>query len=199
MDHKRTLYNPEGIPPYTRTVLKTLLSRLDGRNIVVFDLETNGLEGSASVLSFSATKFLYDPVIRELVQIESCDRYYFCREPENPRAIAVNGLTRDVLAGFRGGAGYPEHFDEDYTIVEFFRNTGLAVAHNVDFDRKFMKVFPELTRLPYYCTMKGFGRYIKLHKLARDCGAHVDTARLHDGRYDTELAAVIFKYMVRTL
>ena len=197
MDSRKTVFRPDGIPPYTRTLLDRLLERLDGRNIVVFDLETNGLEGSASVLSFSALKFRCDPATRELEEIEAKNRYYYCRERENPRAIAVNGLTREVIEKLRDGAEYPKYFGRDGEIVEFFRNTGAAVAHNVDFDRKFLKVFPELNGMPYYCTMKGFGRYIKLHELARSCGIHVDTSRLHEGRYDTELAGGIFKWMIR--
>ncbi|MFW5768700.1 MAG: hypothetical protein ACOCYA_01470 [Spirochaetota bacterium] len=197
MDLRKTTFKPGGIPPYTRTLLEQLLSRLDGRDVVVFDLETNGLESFASVLSFSALKFRYDPADRTLEEVEERNRYYYCRERENPRAIAVNGLTREVLERLRGGAEYPEYFDRDGEIVEFFRNTGVAVAHNVDFDRKFLRVFPALKGMPFYCTMKGFGRYIKLHELARACGIHVDTARLHEGRYDTELAGGIFKRMIR--
>jgi DNA polymerase III epsilon subunit-like protein len=185
------------MPPYTRAVLEKLLDRLEGRNVVVFDLETNGLKGSSSVLSFSALKFRFDPATRELEEIDVKNRYYYCRERENPRAIAVNGLTRELLERLRDGAAYPEYFDSDREIVEFFRDTGIAVAHNVDFDRRFLSVFPELIRLPYYCTMKGFGRYIKLHELARACGIPVDTARLHDGSYDTRLAAEIFRHMLR--
>jgi DNA polymerase III epsilon subunit-like protein len=197
MDFRKTTFTSGGIPPYTRTLLEQLLAGLDGRDVVVFDLETNGFESFASVLSFSALKFRYDPLTRELEEIEAKNRYYYCRERENPRAIAVNGLTRPVLAKYREGAGYPEYFDRDGEIVEFFRDTGMAVAHNVDFDRKFLRVFPELIRLPYYCTMKGSGRYIKLHELARTCGINVDTARLHESRYDTELAGGIFKRMIR--
>jgi len=169
---------------------------LGDRSIVVFDVETNGLHRRSSVLSFSALKLRLDTDRRKFHRVDEMERFYHCREPENPKAIAVNGLHRRVIDIKRDGAVYPLHFDQDREIPDFFHDAGLAAAHNVDFDRAFLGVFPELRNLPYFCTMKSQGRFVKLHQAARMQGIPVDSSRLHGSTYDTHLAAELLKKLI---
>jgi len=68
----------------------------------------------------------------------------------------------------RAGESYPHYFKDDVEVPRYFSGAGLLVAHNVDFDRQFLSVFSELHDLTYFCTMKVYGRYRKLHELARE-------------------------------
>ena len=86
------------------------------KKIVFFDLETNGLQDS-SVLSVSAFKYSIDTETLKLKFLDKFTRYYYPTEEYNARAIAVNGLSEDVVEELRGEADYPEFFCEDSSIV----------------------------------------------------------------------------------
>ena len=68
------------------------------KNIVFFDVETNGKVGS-SVLSISAIKVNFNGEIQKWEKVGEYDRFYFRNPGEaiNMGAINVNGLTDDVL------------------------------------------------------------------------------------------------------
>lgn len=185
---------------YSLQTLKTYLASLDDRTIVVFDVETNGLKRYHSVLSIAAIKYRFSKDgTAPLTEIDNLIRYYYAREPENRSAIAVNGLTASVIAERRGGAAYPEHFDQDREVVAFFQDAGIVVAHNVEFDKMFLSVFPQFPELHYFCTMKGFGGYIKLYDLAVREKVLVDVNKLHDSSYDARLAGKLFEKLVSTV
>ena len=182
---------------YSAAHLGSQLRKLRNRPIVVFDVETNGLSPRSSVLSISAMKYSFEEKTKSLQLIAQFERYYFSLETPNRRALAVNGLYEEVIKQRRGTAAYPYYFQDDEDVPSFFADAGLLVAHNVDFDRQFLVVFPELQNLGYFCTMKAYGRYRKLHELARSEGMRVDESRLHESSYDCELAAFLLERIIQ--
>ena len=77
------------------------------KNIIFFDVETNGFQGS-SVLSMSAIKVNYNSENSEKERnrwkkVSEFNRFYFRNEGEelNEGAINVNGLTDDVILSER--------------------------------------------------------------------------------------------------
>lgn len=163
---------------------------------MVLDLETNGLSSRYSVLSVTAEKYLCSSP--ELEQIGRFHRFYFPREPENPDAIRVNGLTRERLRQEREGKGWPAYFDEDYEFLEFCRGIDLVVGHNIHFDLKFL---PFLNGVDWFCTMKSHttGKFPSLERLARTYGIPVMKERLHQGDYDVALTVEIFRRILQDL
>lgn len=163
---------------------------------MVFDLETNGLDSSSSVLSCTAEK--YDALEGLLTGREFFHRYYFSREPENPSAIRVNGLTRIVLEEKRRGRNWPEFFRDDWDFIGFCRDAELIVAHNVEFDFSFC---PFLHGKELFCTMKSHaaGKYPRLGDLARRYGLAVAEGDLHAGEYDVSLTTAIFREILRDI
>lgn len=164
--------------------------------VLVLDLETNGLGSRYSVLSVTAEKYLYSHP--ELERIGRFHRFYFSREPENPDAIRVNGLTRERIQQEREGKGWPAYFDEDYEFVEFCLGIDLVVGHNIHFDLKFL---PFLQGVDWFCTMKSHttGKFPSLEKLAKRYGIPVLKERLHQGDYDVALTAAIFQRILQDL
>ncbi len=206
---------------YQKTELPRVLRELNGRPVVVFDLETNGLSNRNSVLSCSAFKFSVDgknttpdtdtdtdnkvsqgkshpftfPAAGPLKLIDRFERYYFSLEPENYDAIRVNGLSTDVIKQKREYQDWPLYFSEDAEFIDFLKDAGLFIAHNIDFDAQFV---PFLYDKPLFCTMKSNapGKYPKLSELARKFNINVDTHQLHGSSYDTYITALVFNKMV---
>lgn len=177
----------------------------------IFDVETNGLHpGRYSVLSFSAlhVQTWRSNGQRHIHVLEEFDRYYYPREPYNPHAIRVNGLTQDVISERRERTDnhYPLHFSEDQDVPAFCRQADLAVCHNVPFDAKFLKIahgheFPRA-----FCTMRTFTEYcaiphpyygVKWPKLEEAvqiiCGR--DDFSFHDSLADCHAVLEILKVM----
>ena len=63
-------------------------------------------------MSVSAFKYSIDTETLKLNLLDKFTRYYSIEE-YNARAIAVNGLSEDVVEELRGEADYPEFFCED--------------------------------------------------------------------------------------
>ncbi len=205
---------------YKKTELPQALRELNGRPVVVFDLETNGLSNRNSVLSCSAFKFSIKsahtsrplqeaneeaaaearisylfPSTGPLELIGHFERYYFSEEPENFEAIRINGLSEHVIRQKREHQDWPHYFSEDEEFIDFLRDAGLFIAHNVDFDTQFV---PFLYDKPLFCTMKSnaVGKYPKLSELARRYSIDFDTGQLHGSSYDTFITALVFNKMV---
>ncbi len=201
---------------YKKSELPQALRELDGRPVVVFDLETNGLSNRNSVLSCSAFKFSIKssnasqppaeaaaeartmylfPSNGPLELIGRFERYYFSEEPENFEAIRVNGLSEHVIRQRREHQDWPNYFSEDEEFIEFLKDAGLFVAHNIDFDAQFV---PFLYDKPLFCTMKSntAGKYPKLSELARRYSIDIDSGQLHGSSYDTFITALVFNKMV---
>ncbi|MFW5710863.1 MAG: hypothetical protein ACOC2R_05700 [Spirochaetota bacterium] len=201
---------------YKKADLPQALRELNGRPVVVFDLETNGLSNRNSVLSCSAFKFSIKsanssrprrgaaaeartsylfPDSGPLKLIGRFERYYFSEEPENFEAIRINGLSEQVIRQKRELQDWPKYFSEDEEFIAFIKDAGLFIAHNIDFDAQFV---PFLYDKPLFCTMKSnaAGKYPKLSELARRYSIDIDTSQLHGSSYDTFVTALVFNKMV---
>jgi DNA polymerase III subunit epsilon len=175
--------------------------------IIVFDLETNGLKGSDSVLSCSAIKLEIDPSTCEVNELEHFSRYYFPVERYNPRAIAVNGLTKEAIADCRGDCDYPPHFIHDDGFIKFCEGVNRYVAHNISFDSRFV---PHISRKKRFCTMmenmdivavqyleyKNQWKWPTLSETATYYGVTYEGDELHKSINDTRITASIFKKML---
>jgi len=178
--------------------------------IVVFDLETNGLNSRSSVLSCSALKLRYqgdtgssgntvpDLISGPLREIDAFERYYFSLEPENLSAIRINGLSVNVITEKRAGHDWPPYFRDDRAFESFCLDADLIVAHNIEFDIQFV---PFLADRDLFCTMKSntIRKYPKLSELAAAFRIDVDLNKLHQSAYDTALTALVFEHMVRKI
>ncbi len=164
--------------------------------VMVFDLETNGLYPADSVLSCTAEKYALEA--GALRKIGFFNRFYHPREAENPGAVRVNGLTRDVISRKREGKDWPEHFLDDWDFIGFCRDVSMVAAHNLEFDIQFC---PFLTGKEKFCTMKshGAGKYPRLSELARRYGIEADSGSLHSGEYDTALASEVLRKILEDL
>jgi DNA polymerase-3 subunit epsilon len=165
--------------------------------VIVFDLETTGLDRQDSVLSCTAIKYAYTASGTNLGELERFDRYYFSVEAENPEAIRINGLTRDVIRGRRAGKTWPEYFRDETGFQDFCRGADLFVAHNIQFDAKFVSCVPRGKR---FCTMRQntrhFGKYPKLSELASYFNIPYESGKLHGSAYDAEITGKIFEKMI---
>jgi len=184
---------------YTKEELLPLMQKHRLEPVIVFDLETNGLNRGSSVLSCSAVKLLFDASAsgdnQPFRQIDSFERYYFSVEAENLSAIRVNGLSANVLTERREGHDWPPYFRDDRDFAAFCTDAGLLVAHNIDFDIQFV---PYLSHIDQFCTMKSntVAKYPRLSELALTYGIRFNSSQLHQSRYDTDLTAAIFQKMV---
>lgn len=175
--------------------------------IIVFDVETNGLNSECSVLSCSAIKYEIHPSTYEMTELGRFNRYYYPRESFNPQAIAVNGLTKEVLAEKRLGVDYPEHFHLDNAFEIFSSDAKRFIAHNISFDTQFIPFIANKKKL---CTMKtnmdivaaGYlqwkreWKWPKLSETAVHYGIPFNESELHNSMTDTEITAQIFFKML---
>ena len=180
-------------------------------NIIFWDTETNGLEKHHSVLSISALKcfFIVEDQKMSSTIIERYERFYFRKPGEaiGEEAIAVNGLTDDIIASQRNGADYPENFCND---IEPFRlfcgDTRHFVGHNIFYDKQYINFW-----LPnMFCTMKsniailrlkrsnGKIKYPSLAETAKFYGVEANADKLHGSMYDSYIAYQVFVKMLET-
>jgi DNA polymerase-3 subunit epsilon len=173
--------------------------------VIFFDVETNGLNSRCSVLSMAALKCLYNGSDIDTIE-DRFFRYYFRQPGEAPDrgALAVNGLTDDVIARKREGAVYPEYFKDDMNNYKSFcSGVNHYVGHNIRFDRQFLS-FPLKHS---FCTMientgiinlmrRGRKKWPRLSETARFYQITVSDAALHDSAYDIMLTYEIFKKML---
>ncbi|MDR0732045.1 MAG: hypothetical protein LBF63_10285 [Treponema sp.] len=174
------------------------------RPVVFFDVETNGLSGSSSVLSIAALKAVFDGNDIDATG-EIFSRFYYRKpgEKENREALNVNGLTDAVIRGKRGKAQYPEHFHLDGDFAAFCAGVHHYVGHNIAFDRKFipfplrhcfctMKENTNIIKIQRYC---GGFKYPRLGEAADYYGLAPESGKLHGSDYDTRLTYEIFRKM----
>lgn len=172
--------------------------------LIIFDTETNGFKGS-SVLSISAVKVAVDNDKFEIVDTYS--RYYFRNSGEafNPHAIAVNGLSDDIIVGKRMFTDYSKYFKDDIdSFLVFCDGTKHFVGHNIELDMSFLSSMGAHT----FCTMKANQNILKLKSTYKDSykypklieaakfyGVELLEANLHDSKYDVEVTFGVFKKM----
>lgn len=175
------------------------------KTIVAFDTETNGFKPTNSVLSISAMKIKVNTETKEMEKIDEFNRFYFCIEEENEKAIAVNGLTAFKIRQERENqkAKYaPFYKDDKDSFKEFCEGVDLMVAHNYDFDSKFIDF-----KIKSFCTMKEGSElyknanpletgWLKLKALADFFKVKFEEDNLHGSQYDTLiLSRVLFKML----
>ncbi|MBP6063293.1 MAG: hypothetical protein KA493_04480 [Fusobacteriaceae bacterium] len=166
------------------------------REIIVFDFETNGFNGT-SVLSLSAIKALVLP--NGIQEIDRFNRFYYRTPGEfvNPAAINVNGLDESTICKLRGEADYPKHYIDDIeSFIEFCGDTDHFIAHNFSFDKDFLG----FEALVYFCTFIeskniNIGKFNKLSDLAAYYNIDVNPDFLHNSMYDVEILFDIVKAM----
>ena len=176
------------------------------REIIIFDLETNGIR-DCSVLSISAIKLEVDIENLNVREIGKFDRYYYRNPGEkiNFGAIRVNGLTDENISILRKDKNYSKYFEEDYDFEDFCDGVKHFVAHNISFDSQFLKI-PYMRK---FCTMNEnvenlkiegkYGKYKwpKLNETAKYYGIEVDELSTHRSDYDTYLCKEIFVKMLK--
>lgn len=177
------------------------------KKIIFFDVETNGVNETDSVLSMSALKASFDTETFKFEKIDVFDRFYFRNigEEINYDAIKVNGLTDDEIEKRRNGATYPRTFKEDLNnFFDFCEGSKHFIAHNIRFDRKFLPFKLEyqfdsmlenvnILKIP---SNNNFSQYKwpKLSECADFYGIDLDENELHNSMYDVLIMArVIFK------
>jgi DNA polymerase-3 subunit epsilon len=174
--------------------------------VIVFDVETNGLNHESSILSCSAIKFEYDPSTNKFKECDIFNRYYYPIEPYNLNAISINGLTKEVIDERRGEANYPKYFTEDNAFETFCNGVSRIVAHNISFDVQFV---PFMKNKKKFCTMmtnmdivavqyferKKEWKWPKLSETACYYGLSFSNSELHNSMYDVDITSKVFLKM----
>lgn len=162
------------------------------------------MKAESSVLSISAKKIEVDTKLISMKDIGNYNRFYFINEneEENEKALQVNGLTKEVLVKKRKDCTYPKYYKEDKKSFELFcKNVDLIIAHNYDFDSKFIDF-----KIKNYCTMKDKSslyleknnttKWIKLKDLAEFFDVPLNENNLHGSEYDVLiLSRILFRML----
>lgn len=178
--------------------------------ILFFDTETTGLmPGRIIQLSY----------VMQSEEGVRAKNFYFYVDYIEPSAMAVHGLTPEMLFELSSGHSFSTEIDEIY---DDFLSADLVVSHNFAFDLKFMiaeflyqdrqfryreslctmKYFTDVMRLPRK-SGRGF-KYPKLSELAEyldiypydisreNINLFGDIGKSHDARYDTTTVYLAF-------
>lgn len=176
--------------------------------LIFFDTETNGLSSDNSVLSITATKAQIDRDTFEIEVLEEFTRYYFSVEPYNNGAVSVNGLTYANVLELRrnSNSNYANYFKDDTEDLEkFFGDAKHFIAHNIDFDSKFIKreldyklctMKLNTSKVGIYNPYKGNFKWPKLLQTAKHYGISINKEKLHMSSYDVELTIEVFRKMI---
>jgi len=178
------------------------------RNIIFFDVETNGKIGS-SVLSISAIKVNYNFEKKEWTKVSEYNRFYFRNEgePIDFGAVNVHGLTDEVISSKRQDTNYPSTFKEDVDAFFLYcQDTNHFVAHNIKFDRSFIP-FPLKNQFDTMLTNidivkvngSSYGNYKwpKLMECANYYNIPFEESQLHGSYYDVLIMFRIFFKMMK--
>lgn len=127
----------------------------DEYEIVVLDLETSGLDVEDSeIIEIGLLSASYSPSTNTITSINRVDNFYEQpSEPISETITKVTGITNEMLEGKR---------IDNQTILKWFANDPLVIAHNAKFDRGFFdKRFnvPELQNLRWACSIKDVDWY----------------------------------------
>lgn len=156
-----------------------------GTTTAILDFETNGFFGS-SVLSISVRKN----------DGQTMSRYYYPVEAYNEKAIAINGLTEEVITEKRNEATYPKYFNEDLEVISLFEDVKTLVAHNIEFDYSFLPSAVKEMDLEIFCTMKSqthkFHKNMSLKDTAEFYEIEFDSSLAHGSDYDTFICEAIY-------
>lgn len=181
--------------------------------ILIFDTETGGLDAyNSDILQLS-----YQIIDYATQKIEKAVDKFFPWPEDKSRvslgAIQVNGLTEEYLS--------TKVLSDRYDAIEEFYDDmdecDLIVAHNGDFDKRFinataerealyrsgswkpmidtMKTTTELCQLPPHTGHTGY-KWPKLIELAEFLKIRTDDINLHDSSADVELTKRCFLYLL---
>ena len=181
--------------------------------ILVFDTETSGLNPQWNVI----LQLSYQIVDSDSWATKKTVNHYFAWPEDGSRvtqeAINVNGLTEEVLAS-KQLSSRKKAFEE---FVADKDSCDLLVAHNLEFDKKFIiascreenvkyansgwsKSYDTMKRTTNYCQIpKDWGsgyKWPKLTELADCLGIDYSHISLHDSSSDVELTKQCFKKIV---
>lgn len=179
------------------------------KEIVIFDVESNGMKGS-SVLSISAIKLRVDDNLETWEKLGEYNRFYFRNPGEeiNYGAVNVNGLTDEVIREKRSAKIYPMHFLEDIrSFEEFCSGVEHFVAHNIKFDESFIpfklvKKFDtmienvDIVRVSWNSKTNSY-KWPKLIECANYYKVPFDDANFHESLYDVYITGRILYRMSR--
>ena len=130
---------------------------------IIFDVETTGLnacENQIAQLSYI--------IIDEEFNIEKAKNFYFTVDYMEPRASSVNGLTEKILEKLSNNKKFKDFAEEIYTD---FLDVEVLIAHNLDFDLRFLiKEFKRLgfdidklgENKGYFCTMESYTMFMEI-------------------------------------
>jgi DNA polymerase III epsilon subunit-like protein len=175
--------------------------------IIIYDIKTNGLNKNYSVLSCSAIKYEIDANTYKMTELERFNRYYYPVEKLEKSAIEKHRLTKEEITKRRDNANYPEYFIQDIGFFNFCQGISRFVAHNIDFDLKFI---PFLNDKKKFCTMKintdivaiklldwkNEYKYPTLAETAMFYNVQFDENSLHDSMVDIEIIVKVFEKML---
>ncbi len=179
------------------------------KEVVIFDVETNGLKGS-SALSISAIKLRIDNDLERWEKVGEYNRFYFRNPGEevNYGAVNVNGLTDEVIREKRSPEIYPKYFLEDVDSFEdFCRGVEHFVAHNIKFDESFIpfklrKKFDtmieniDIVRVSWNDKTNSY-KWPKLIECANYYKVPFDDVNFHESLYDVYITGRILYRMSR--
>lgn len=181
-------------------------------NILIFDTETGGIScqyNDILQLSYQVIDSKTHRVIREV-------NHFFPWPEDKSRvqwgAIQVNGLTEEYLATKK----LSDRHDAINEFIDDLIDCEVCVAHNGDFDKKFinataeregiyrfrwpmmidtMKTTTQLCRIPCSNGRSGY-KWPKLIELAECLHIKTDDINLHDSSADVELTKRCFLYLL---
>ncbi|MCK0534820.1 MULTISPECIES: 3'-5' exonuclease [unclassified Anaerobiospirillum] len=171
--------------PVTRADVQEMLpiilnDKLEGENtwsVVFLDTETTGMNAvSDKVIELGMVRCTFSLDRKILLSIDRIfDAYEDPKRPIPPEITRLTGISDDMVKGQR--------FDDE-TVLNYFVDGPLVVAHNASFDRPFVdRRFSNLERMPWACTQKeidwsklGFGGY-KLEFLLQSSGYFYEAHR----------------------
>ena len=181
--------------------------------ILIFDTETSGLDPQWNVI----LQLSYQIVNSDSWATLKTVNHYFSWPEDKARvtqeAIAVNGLTEEVLSG-KQLSNRKTAFEE---FVADKDSCDLLVAHNLEFDKKFIiascreegvkyansgwgQSYDTMKRMTSFCQIpKDWGsgyKWPKLPELADCLGIDYSHITLHDSSGDVELTKQCFKKIV---
>lgn len=181
------------------------------KKVIFFDVETNGVDPSCSVLSMSALKAEYDTEEDTFIKLDIFDRYYFRNPGEeiNLSAISVNGLTDEAISLRRNESNikYPETFKEDLeNFYSFCDGAEHFVAHNIRFDRSFLPftlkyqfdtMLENVNILKIKNPIYNSYKWPKLFECANFYKVELDENNLHNSMYDVLIMARVMYKMLK--
>ena len=122
--------------------------------MIIFDTETTSLDAKTGQIA----QLSYVKVNEENNKIEFAKNFYFSVDKMSYEAEQVNKLSKQILKEHSNEKRYEDFSDEIY---EDFKSENLIIAHNVDFDKRFLleefkrvgKDISIFLEKEYFCTM----------------------------------------------